>query len=792
MKIIRLALRSILTFRSYSTVNVIGLTLSLVCVIVIFRYVHGELTVDHFNSRLERMFVTYMEDSNYPDMLAFGGIFNPNMENGFADLSGHPGVERHSLFFRMADRELVYGERTYNGAVLVVDSNFMQITDYPVVEGTGDLVQPEDALIAKAFAEKLFGEESPIGKTIRYASLNKEVRFTGVIGRPETKSMLNFDIVLSSQLYPVPSVMPQKLLLLYPGVNYQDINVQYNAFINMGDRGNRRFQLYPYKKVYFESDIMDYSGYAHGRYVYVTAMFIVGLLILLIGVVNFISIYTVVVLHRGREFGMKKVFGAKGSLIFIQLFAENFVLIALSLLLALGVAEALNPVVQNVLGFDQFPYTSFDGRFMLGLLFVLPLVTSLFPYYHYTYSTPVRSLQQVSKGGKAGLSRRAFLLFQYVITFTMIILSLFFVKQLNYMLHAHIGYRTEGIIKVPFLRQKEYNKFTDEEREKEKQFQDEIKQKLDASPLITDWIIGNSPNSRHSSFEFRKPGGEFKKVTMLGADEKWLNLFDIQLVEGRLLEDDKDDFYGYNLIVSESALKLFEIDDYREAELEPFQRLWWATGSEEERNSNPPYRIVGVVKDYYTSHLSQPQHPVVIYYSPSWLYDPVIAAYTPGREKEVVAFMKQTYDEIVGGEFSYSFLADEVAAVYREDKRVATIYSLFSLIAIIVSSLGLFSLSLFDVRRQRKNITIRKINGATTKEIMSLLLKKYIFLLGISFVVAAPLSWLAITRYLEGFAFKAPVSWWLFAVALIITAAVSLLTLVWQIRQAASANPAEA
>jgi ABC-type antimicrobial peptide transport system permease subunit len=691
----------------------------------------------------------------------------------------------------MEDSELVYGERTYNGAVLVADSNFMHITDYPVVEGTGDLVQPEDALITKAFAEKIFGKESPVGKTIRYVSLDKEVRIIGVIGQPTTKSTMSFDVILSFQSYPAIMKMPQSLLLLYPGVNYQDINAQYNAFMEMKIWGyGIRYQLFPYKDVYFESGITDYSCYAHGKYVYVTAMLIVGLLILLIGVVNFINIYTVVVLHRGREFGMKKVFGAKGSLIFIQLFVENFCLIALSLLFALGIAETLNPVVRNVLGFDQFPYTSFDIRFMFGLLFLLPLVTSLFPYYHYTYSSPVRSLQQVSKGGKAGLSRQAFLLFQYVITFTMIILSLFFVKQLNYMLHADIGYRTEGIIKAPFIRMRNNTPDIEEEEKREKQLQDEIKQKLDASPLITAWMIGDSPNTRHSSYEFRKQGGEYKKMTLCGADERWLKLFDIQLLEGRLWEEGKDDFYGYNLIVSESALKLFEIDDYRNAELEPIERLWWSIDREEEMKTNPPYRIVGVVKDFYTSHLSQAQHPIAIYYS-SYRYQPVIAAYAPGREKEVVAFMKQTYDEIVGGEFSYSFVADEVAAVYREDKRVATIYSFFSLIAIIVSSLGLFSLSLFDVRRQRKNITIRKINGATTKEIMSLLLKKYILLLGISFVVAAPLSWLAITRYLEGFAFKAPVSWWLFAVALIITAAVSLLTLVWQIRQAASANPAE-
>jgi hypothetical protein len=430
----------------------------------------------------------------------------------------------------------------------------------------------------------------------------------------------------------------------------------------------------------------------------------------------------------------------------------------------------------------------------LALLFGLPLLTSLFPYYYYRYTTPVRSMQRLTKGGRATVSRRLFLFFQYTITFFIIILSLFFVKQLNYLLSMDVGYRTQAVIKAPFIPQRENYSDPDWEkrREVENRLKDEIKQKLDASPLLSGWISGSSPNSRNFGSEFRKPGGEFQTMTMLHSDEKWLKLFDIQLAEGRMWDPEQgDDFFSYKLIVSESALKLFEITDYREALLEPVQRIWWSTGREEEMKTNPPYRIVGVVKDFYTSHLSQPQHPIAMYYSTDGFYETIIASFTPGKEKEVIELMKKTHDETVGGEFTYSFVKDEVAAVYKDDKRVATIYSLFSLIAIVISSLGLFSMSLFDIRQQRKSIAIRKINGATTREMMSLLLRKYILLLSVSFVVAIPLSLLAIFRYLEDFAFKAPVSWWIFALALLITGGISLLTLIKQIHKASNSNPAE-
>ena len=145
-----------------------------------------------------------------------------------------------------------------------------------------------------------------------------------------------------------------------------------------------------------------------------------------------------------------------------------------------------------------------------------------------------------------------------------------------------------------------------------------------------------------------------------------------------------------------------------------------------------------------------------------------------------------------GGSFEYSFIEDEHKALYQKDRQLTVVYSVFALIAILISSLGLFSLSLFDVQQRYREIAIRKVNGATTSVVMRMLLIKYYKLLGIAFLIASPIAWLAINRYLEDFAHKAPVSWWIFAVALLITAGISLATLIWQIRKAARTNPAEA
>jgi ABC-type antimicrobial peptide transport system permease subunit len=152
--------------------------------------------------------------------------------------------------------------------------------------------------------------------------------------------------------------------------------------------------------------------------------------------------------------------------------------------------------------------------------------------------------------------------------------------------------------------------------------------------------------------------------------------------------------------------------------------------------------------------------------------------------------MKQLHEELVGGEFTYTFLEDEIAAVYKEDRKVALIYSVFTGVAILISILGLFGLSLFDIQQRRKEIAIRKVNGAQTMDIIRLLLKKYFVMLGIAFAVSIPVALFAIRKYLENFAFKASVSWWLFGIAFIVTVAISLLTLIYQIHKASNENPA--
>lgn len=795
MKILLLALRSLTRFKLYTAINIIGLALSLTCVIIISRYVYSELRTDHFNSKLERLYTTTNETDKSPGEIMFSGVYNPNNEKSFVSLLEHPAIERASRFRLIPDDSFWNKEQEYICQTLVADTNFFQLLDYPLLSGSKALTKPDEAIITETYAKKIFGKESAIGKQLR-TSIGKEVIITGVISEPSTPSSIPFDIAISDQLSSSWSRMPVSLALLHPNADYREINKQYNNFIRMEVWNySERYQLYPLSDVYFNKNIKNYF-FRTGNYTYVWILSLVAGMILLVGIFNFVNIYSVVILRRGREFGMKKVFGAGSRAVMGQLLAENMIMAAIAILIGWVLVESTGSLVRNHLEIPAVTNGWFDLSLTIGILLVLPFFTALIPFIRYNYSAPITSLRSVGRSGGSVVSRKLFLAVQYIITFSLIITSLFFIEQLQFMLNTDPGIRTNDIIQTQFLKMKtSYDNNSEEdwkkERDREERIVDEINQKMNACPLFSHWTYGSSPVDKDGGeFKFKVGDGEQKGVNLLFTSKAWLNIFGIQQTEGEPLGDKDPETMGYDLIISESAKKLFNITDINTVQLQPERRLWFSSG--QDMNGNPPYRIIGTFKDFNTTHLSNEAKPMVIYINRPWRNSKLMASIVPGRRQEAIQFLKKLHDETVGGTFEYTFIEDEYKALYQKDKQIALVYSVFALIAILISSLGLFSLSLFDVQQRYREIAIRKVNGATTTVVMRMLLQKYYKLLGIAFLIATPIAWLAITKYLENFANKAPISWWLFAVALIITGSISLFTLIWQIRKAAQTNPADA
>lgn len=795
MKILQLAIRTLLRFRLYTMINIIGLALSLACCIIISRYVYRESTVDSSFSNMERIYLTARQQQETNRLYLFSDGSLTFVSFSVKPLK-EPEVEKATTFVSLPEVNISVDNRLYNIHILAVDSLFLQILDYPLVAGERNTVlsKPESAVITQHYAKKVFGDQNPLGKQISYNG--NMITITGVLREPDSKCSLVFDMLLSVKLqWRWPPVLHYSVALMAPEADMKQLNKKMQHADAKWEKENKYYQFVSLKDLYFNKSIdraqrifLHSSGegtFLKGNKTHIIILLAIAILILLVGIFNFINIYTVMMLKRGREFGMKKVFGVNARQLFVQLFIENIIQIVLALFLGWVVIELTKGVAETQLGIGQESNILFDLLLSVILISVLPVLTTLYPFIKYNYSTPITSLKGIEPGSGSSIVRPLLLGIQYVITFCIIVFSLFFMKQLDYMLHADLGYKTTDIILMQFQRNSTKMSYTLDEVDAEQRLDDEITQKINASPLFSCWSKGVCPYEySENNSRVCLPGNEYQYVTYVKSTEKYFNLYNIQLKEGRSWDKELDQFQENNLIINESAAKLLGIKDINTDQLQAERKLYRS-----ENNDNPPCKIIGIVKDFKTNHLSKATIPLVFTYEKAYLTEKFMASVIPGKKQEAIAFLEKLHNEMIGGEFEYAFLEDEIKILYQDDKRVTIIYSVFALIAILISSMGLFGLSLFDVQHRYREIALRKINGATVSIIMRMLLRKYYLLLGIAFVIATPLSLLTIIKWQEDFANKTPLSWWLFVVAALGTAAISLATLIFQIRKAANSNP---
>lgn len=785
MKILLLAIRSLTRFRLYTAINIVGLAMSLACVIILCRYIHREVTTDHFIKDLDRVYYTVLDRIN--DRQPF---IASRTDDALPDLENDPSVEISTTYIAIDQDQVSYDNKKFSVRLLAVDSNYLKIITYPILRANHIplLTEPNEAVLTEEFARKVFGDKDPIGHTLIHASGSTAI-VTGILDNPDTQVSYPFDLLVSVGLEDSWMRVGTQLVRLKPNTHPDAINKRINQYTEVHSWATQiRMQLFPLKKFYFDKQVRCYyEACRKGDYSHILVLGVVAALLLIVGIFNFVNIYTVLMLKRAREFGMKKVFGANSRQVAMQLYLENLFMTGIALFIAWIFIELSIDAVNGKLGIPDMPNMRFSQLLSLSILFVLPLVTSVYTFIRYNYSAPITSLRSINQSGGSTTSRSAFLGLQYTITIILVVVSIFFIRQLDFMLNADLGYRTDHIIKTQLLR----NRISQKEREEAYRKADVFEQQISTSPLFEIYTFGQPPFSKaHYTSPVRVPGEDYKDVVCENNSEDYFKLFNIQLKEGRLWDDASDSHKDFTVIINETAQKLFNIRSLDNAELEAERAF--VIYDPEDFTKPKKYKVIGIVKDFSTGHLSKATLPMVYYYYKNDPREPFMAYISEGKEQEAISFLRKLYEEVEADEFNYTFVEDELRNLYSKDKQITGIYTVFALIAILISSLGLFGLSLFDVQQRYHEIAIRKVNGANTRTIRQMLLRKYYKLLGIAFLVAVPVSWLAINKYLESFANKAPVSWWIFAAALLITAGISLATLIWQIQKAAQTNPAEA
>lgn len=799
MKLFITSLRTLEKFRLYSIVNILGLAISLACVIIIARYVYQETAVNSFMPDLDRAYMISVENPE-DGRTRFGGI--PGLKGAnivLPSLLNNPSVERITSFFAFEEDYITLKSSRINLKALAVDSNFFHILPYTALYGNLTMTTPNDVVVTEAFAEKLFGKENPVGQRFIHSS-GDELSIVGVICKLSSKSFLDFDILLNKDQRQFMAIQAFSLVMLYKGTDVKALNENNRQLeeSRIFAPNPVRLQLFPLKDFYFDrshelwniSRNKDVSVFVHGNKSSVQILSVVGILILLVGLFNFINIYTVIILRRGKEFGVKKMFGAGKGQIFRQLYAENFLMALIAVFGAWVFIEITQSYLSSRLGFVIMPNLHFSILLSIALLIFLPLITSVYPYLKYSYSRPIQSLRSVNIAGKSLVSRKLFIILQYAITFGLIVVALFFMKQLNYMLSSASGYNTQNVI-VARMMHRDVNAMRSGNMEAVMQKIDAnsalIKNRMNQSPLFSEWEFGLPVYNLEAKIPMKRSDkNEYLPMSSIRMSPKYMKMFGFQLKEGRLW--DSTDVNGeFKCILNESAAKLFDVKDIQSATLE--------SQYDRGESGKPQYQIIGIINDFHTGHLSKSTTPLIINFTAEGFhFDFLMARFIPEKQKEAVSFLESIYKEVNNGaEFTYSLLEDDIARLYEEDRRISRVYLLFSIIAILISCLGLFAVSLFDIRQRYREIALRKVNGAKTTDIMGLLLKKYFVLLSLAFAVAIPVSCIVVSKYLENFAYKITVSTWLIvfaAISAVIVLSVSLVTLIWQIREAMRANPA--
>jgi putative ABC transport system permease protein len=424
---------------------------------------------------------------------------------------------------------------------------------------------------------------------------------------------------------------------------------------------------------------------------------------------------------------------------------------------------------------------------------VLILITSAVTALRYHKIKPLAFIKVVSTGKKALLSRRISMVVQYCATIVMIIVSIFFIRQLNFMLHSDMGFQQDNIITIPFFTKIAIDKGSSGTAEEEKKAKEDYFQKMAVAksnqqfvideikknPFLKNLCFGHTPLTNYiMPVKNMNSGQDFQDASIMSVTPVFKDLYGLKMAEGRFFESDKDQSRGDKIVINQKAKQYFGVDDISKCQI--VNRMW---------GSN---RIIGVVEDFATDHLSKEIYPLVLYYFDDKTDNDLMVEITTGKEAESIEFLGALYKKTNPGmTFSYQLVKDDIAQLYKEDKKLVLVYSIFAIIALIISSLGLFSFSIYDVQQRFKEIGIRKANGSGTWETVWFLTRSIFVLLGLAFVVAVPVAWYGIVRYLEGFANKAPVSWWIFALAMLFTLVVSLLTVIWQSYRAATRNPVE-
>ena len=773
------------TFRNFTRkpatnlINLVGLAVSLALVIILSVYSYSELTTDNYHKNGNRVYLC--ADLN-------GQINMPAILKDRVDLN-IPEVEStvrlaswNTSIFQAGEHDPITSD------IVFADQDFFKLFTYQAAEGNLEnvLKEPMTVVLTKPLAEKLFGKEQARGKTVKLNN-EKELIVSAVINEPEANTSLSFSAITSIDTRKI--IYPQReefanwewsnfqiFLLLKRGAKPDETAKKISAlFPKTGQKDNSEIKLDPFKKIYFSGFSKSGNNYLRcGDKKKVWVLVLVAALVLMIALINFINISSSQWMEKIRQTGVMKVIGADKASILKNILSEAFILFLMSLFLAILIVLVLFPFISNYTGIRFNPHLLYLPSFLMVSVagtFILSTVFSIIPALRISSSKAIDNLKKTIEPGTTKFIFRGVLVTaQFVIAIVLIAFTVLVQKQVNFG-SSDLGFNQDNIIGIKLTPQL-YNK------------KEVLKKLLQEKPTVGKISFTQFYPGKTMSHSRIRPdiNGEKKQLNFetFNADADFCSMIGLQLTRGRFFSEDfTTDLH--KMVVNETFLRENKMDNPIGAK--------FAMGKD-----GHSAEIIGVVKDFHYKAVNEPIVALVIQNEPNAWYCLVKIQTTDfnSLHQTIQEIKAKTTDLSPSFPVEISFLDQAVEQMYQSETQFRRTFSLFAGCAIVICCLGILAMSLFACQRRVKEIGVRKVNGAKISEILAMLNKDFVKWVAIAFVIATPIAWYAMHKWLENFAYKTELSWWIFALAGLLALGIALLTVSWQSWKAATWSPVEA
>ena len=768
------ALRNLLRHKVYSAINIVGLALGLACCMGIMIFIRFVLSTDNFHEKGDRIYrvisILKSEGQSPVHTPSVSGPIGPSMMNDY------PEVENYTRFIWQWHSTVRYNGKWIDlEKAVCTDPSIFEVFSFKLKSGNPKtaLREPNSIVLTKTTATTIFGDEDPIGKILYFPDAG-DFKVTGIMEDVPANSLMRFNYLTPidkkrfNWIEEYGRIGLLTYVLLKEGADPGNLESKFTAFSKKyfaEDADKIAYYLQPMK------DIFLHSGHISGETPVILVLSLIsalGLLILVIACVNYMNLSTARAAHRAREVGMRKVFGARRMHLVRQFLGESIIQALVAMFLVVSVIELALPVCNDMFKMQL----KLDWVLILGFILIAlfaGLLAGSHPAFVLSSFQPLRVLKGISKTESRGmLLRRILVVSQLAFSVLLIVCTLLIGRQVNYLMEKDMGFNKVQVVTVPM---------TDRIRNQ----YETIRQELLRNPSITGAAASSSKLGWVNQivaydFEGRKPDDSWM-ASVISVDYDFVQFYGLELTQGRNFSRDFKTDLGQGYLINEALAK----------------KLGWDSAVGKKFGINGQMgAVIGVLKDFNYSSLQNKIKPLILRLDPGD-YGTMSLRLTPGDIQVKLKFVEGIWSRYEPERsFNYSFLEDDIVRMYQPIKRGSQVAGAAAFFAIFIACMGLLGLVSFSAQERSKEIGIRKVMGASAADILLLLSREYIMLLGIAVLIAWPLAWFVISIFLQNFAYRIEIGLVPFILGGLIVLTIAALTVGYQAVKAATANPVEA